>query len=94
MLEYERTPEDGGAAVPADKVKVIGIGGAGSNVLDRIALEGMEEAELPGGLEWQWERENSRDGVPVSPEHQEDLEGIAVKLGVETGFEEYEHTRF
>ena len=46
MLEYERKPADGGAAVPSDKVKVIGIGGAGSNVLDRIALEGMDEAEL------------------------------------------------
>ena len=27
-------------------VKVIGVGGAGSNVLDQIALDGMEEAEL------------------------------------------------
>ena len=57
-------------------------------------MPGMEEAELPGGLEWQWERENSRDGVQVSPEHQEELEGVAAKMGVETGFGEYEHTRF
>ena len=46
MLEYERNPSDGKSVLAPGQVKVIGIGGAGSNVLDRIALEGMDEAEL------------------------------------------------
>ena len=46
MLEYERNPTDGKSVLAPGQVKVIGIGGAGSNVLDRIALEGMDEAEL------------------------------------------------
>ena len=47
MLEYERKPADGESALDPGKVKVIGIGGAGSNVLDRIALhERMDDGEL------------------------------------------------
>ena len=47
MLEYERKPTDGESALEPEKVKVIGIGGAGSNVLDRIALhERMDNGEL------------------------------------------------
>ncbi|MDG1853940.1 MAG: cell division protein FtsZ [Verrucomicrobiales bacterium] len=47
MLEYERKPADGELALAPEKVKVIGIGGAGSNVLDRIALhERMDDGEL------------------------------------------------
>ena len=47
MLEYERKPTDGESALEPEKVKVIGIGGAGSNVLDRIALhERMDDGEL------------------------------------------------
>ncbi|MDC0201514.1 cell division FtsZ family protein, partial [Verrucomicrobia bacterium] len=47
MLEYERKPADGESALDPEKVKVIGIGGAGSNVLDRIALhERMDDGEL------------------------------------------------
>ena len=38
MLEYERNPSDGKSVLAPGQVKVIGIGGAGSNVLDRIAL--------------------------------------------------------
>jgi len=47
MLEYERKPTEGESALEPEKVKVIGIGGAGSNVLDRIALhERMDDGEL------------------------------------------------
>ena len=47
MLEYERKPAEGAPALESEKVKVIGIGGAGCNVLDRIALhERIDEGEL------------------------------------------------
>ena len=47
MLEYERKPAEGAPALEPEKVKVIGIGGAGCNVLDRIALhERIDEGEL------------------------------------------------
>ena len=55
---------------------------------------GTDQAALPGGMEWLWERENARDGIPVSPEHQEALEEVAAELDVETLFERYAHTRF
>lgn len=46
MIEYSLSEQ---AEMPAGgdfAVKVIGVGGAGANVLDRMALEGSEEAEL------------------------------------------------
>lgn len=46
MIEYSLSEQ---AEIPAGgdfAVKVIGVGGAGANVLDRMALEGSEEAEL------------------------------------------------
>ncbi|MGI9239274.1 MAG: cell division protein FtsZ, partial [Verrucomicrobiales bacterium] len=47
MLEYTNPDQEKTSPDAAyNKVKVIGIGGAGANVLDRIALEGMEDAEL------------------------------------------------
>ena len=47
MLEYERKPAEGAPALEPERVKVIGIGGAGCNVLDRIALhERIDEGEL------------------------------------------------
>ena len=47
MLEYTNPDQEKSSPDAAyNKVKVIGIGGAGANVLDRIALEGMEEADL------------------------------------------------
>ena len=55
---------------------------------------GFEQAELPGGLEWQRERDYARDGIPVSAEHQQSLQDLADELQVETPFEQYEHTRF
>jgi len=45
MIEYN---EEDQIETPPDElgVKVIGVGGAGANVLDRMALEGSDEAEL------------------------------------------------
>ncbi len=57
-------------------------------------LPGYDRAELPGGLEWQREKDYARDGIPVSPEHQKSLEEIAAHLGIETSFARYAHTRF
>ena len=57
-------------------------------------LPGLDRTELAGGMEWEWERNHERDGIPVSPEHQKSLEGIAAKLEVEAPFGDYEHTRF
>ena len=55
---------------------------------------GVDRAELAGGLEWEWERENIRKGIPLGPEHQEALEKIADEMGVEVPFAQYENTRF
>jgi LDH2 family malate/lactate/ureidoglycolate dehydrogenase len=55
---------------------------------------GFERAELPGGLEWQRQRDYARLGVPLSHDHWQDLENIARELGVETPFARCEHTRF
>lgn len=46
MIEY--SPTDSSAFSPGENfgVKVIGVGGAGANVLDRMALEGSDDAEL------------------------------------------------
>jgi len=46
MIEFEQS---GNAGMPEDLgmgVRVIGVGGAGANVLDRMALEGSDDAEL------------------------------------------------
>ena len=55
---------------------------------------GVDRAELPGGLERRWERDNARDGIPLGREHREELEGIADEVGVDTPFSRYESTRF
>jgi LDH2 family malate/lactate/ureidoglycolate dehydrogenase len=55
---------------------------------------GHDRAELPGGLEWQREREYGRDGIPVGDQHRQSLEELAVELGVESPFQRFEHTRF
>ncbi len=67
----------------------------GADVFDAMRpFPGFEQAELPGGLEWQRERDYARDGIPVSAEHQQSLQDLADELQVETPFEQYEHTRF
>jgi len=43
MIPYTRDPRQ---IIPASSVKIIGLGGAGTNMLERIALDGMDGAEL------------------------------------------------
>lgn len=43
MIPYSR---DSHHTIPTSSVKIIGLGGAGANMLERIALDGMEGAEL------------------------------------------------
>ena len=43
MIHYNRDPQ---TTIPTSAVKIIGLGGAGTNMLARIAGEGMEDAEL------------------------------------------------
>ena len=43
MIEF---PRDRQQTIPESAVKIIGLGGAGANMLDRIALDGIEGAEL------------------------------------------------
>ena len=45
-------------------------------------LPGYEKSQLPGGPEWEHEREWSEQGIPLSPGHQRSLEDIAEELGV------------
>ena len=48
MLEYKKTTQTQKEMTDTSgfSVRVLGVGGAGANALDRIALEGMEEADL------------------------------------------------
>ena len=55
---------------------------------------GMPHAELPGGMEWRWEKENEAKGVPWSNDHRLRLEEAADKLNVKPPFEAFESTRF
>jgi cell division protein FtsZ len=43
MIPYTR---DSRQIIPTSAIKIIGLGGAGTNILERIALDGMEGAEL------------------------------------------------
>lgn len=43
MIPFERNRQQ---TIPSSALKVIGLGGAGANMLDRAALDGMEGAEL------------------------------------------------
>jgi LDH2 family malate/lactate/ureidoglycolate dehydrogenase len=45
---------------------------------------GGKQAELPGGYEWQREKEYARDGVPVSPQQREALAQAAAAAGFMT----------
>ena len=45
---------------------------------------GLEQAEMPGGLEWQREQDYGRDGVPVSPDQQKSLDAAAAAAGFMT----------
>ena len=57
-------------------------------------LPGLDRAELAGGYEWAWARENEVKGIPVGPSHESELTEIAAELGVETPFAQHEETRF
>ncbi len=43
MIEYARNRQQ---TIPESSVKIVGLGGAGTNMLDRVALDGIEGAEL------------------------------------------------
>ena len=45
---------------------------------------GATQAELPGGFEWQREKDYARDGVPVSPEQRAELDHAAALSGFMT----------
>src|SRR3984957_11835787 len=46
MIELNRNYNLGQTARESVKIKIVGIGGAGSNALDRIVLDGIESAEI------------------------------------------------
>ncbi len=43
MIQYNRDPQQ---TIPSSAVKIIGLGGAGANMLEQIALDGLDGAEL------------------------------------------------
>ncbi len=43
MIKFERERQQ---TIPESAVKIVGLGGAGANMLDRVALDGIEGAEL------------------------------------------------
>jgi cell division protein FtsZ len=43
MIEFPRDPQN---TIPSSHIKIIGLGGAGANILDRISLDGMEGVEM------------------------------------------------
>ena len=57
-------------------------------------VPGTDHAELPGGVEWSWERENRKEGIPVGDKHRALLEELATEWGVEAPFGAWEGTAF
>ncbi len=43
MIEYQRDEQQ---TIPDSQVKIVGVGGAGLNMIDRVALDGIQGAEL------------------------------------------------
>ncbi len=43
MISYDRDQQN---TIPTSSVKIIGLGGAGANILERVALDGLDGAEL------------------------------------------------
>lgn len=43
MISYDRDPQQ---TIPESSVKIVGLGGAGANMLDRTALDGLSGAEM------------------------------------------------
>lgn len=46
-------------------------------------ITGSERAIMAGGLEWERERQYARDGIPISPRHQEVLRKLAAEYDLE-----------
>ena len=46
MVEYDRSQSSEGASKTGPRICIVGIGGAGSNVVDRITLDRIVEATL------------------------------------------------
>jgi len=57
-------------------------------------LPGYARTDLAGSLECLRETEYAREGIPLSPRHQESLEAIARKLKIDTPFIRFKHTQF
>lgn len=55
---------------------------------------GMDRTELPGGMEYAWERDNAEHGIPLSDDHVKILTNWAQRLGVESPYNNFEDTRF
>ena len=45
-------------------------------------LAGFDKSQLAGGAEADRERQYKAEGIPVGPEHQASLKGVAEELGV------------
>lgn len=57
-------------------------------------LPGFDRAELAGGMEVIWEREQREVGIGVDDHHRGVLEKIAEQVKVDSPFEQFENTRF
>lgn len=55
---------------------------------------GFDRAELPGGMEWQWDKNNRTRGIPLGDQHRKQLEDLAAEVGVDCGYVDFEETRF
>ncbi len=55
---------------------------------------GTDQAELPGGLEHARESDYRKNGIPVGDELLQRMKSEAEILGLDTPFEQFEHSRF
>ena len=56
---------------------------------------GFERSELPGGMEFEWERQNKKRGaLALGDDHRRQLEELAQEAGVDCGYEAFEGSRF
>lgn len=47
---------------------------------------GYDRTDLPGGLEWEREREWSEIGIPIGGDHQQQLKNVAERVGISVPF--------
>ena len=57
-------------------------------------VPGTDRAELAGGCEWAWEKENRIAGIPLGDKHRERLEELAADWDISPPFADWEATRF